>query len=300
MQPARTAHASGQAFSPPRQPAGNALCLPFAMNISVFQHAISEGPGEIESWAHKRFHHVETRHLYRGDALPLWSSFDLLVVMGGEMNIYQYRDWPWLKPERELIEAALAAGKPVIGICLGSQLIADALGSRVTQNPEIELGWQPVTWTPEARAYCPDIPAESTVLHWHGDTFELPEGATRLAASGVCAEQGYVIPGKCLGLQFHMEVDPKITADYVASQPDWPNGAYVQSPEEVLAQAEKFCPANRQVLFALLDTLRGGYPATSIAAPKTPALSPSVGLSSAASNVGLKMCWRIFSRVASE
>ena len=223
------------------------------MNISVLQHAASEGPGEIEVWAHKRFHHVETCHLYRGDALPVWSSFDLLVVMGGEMNIYQDRDWPWLKPERELIEAALAAGKPVVGICLGSQLIADALGSRVTQNPEIELGWQPVTWTPEARAYCPEVPAESTVLHWHGDTYELPDGAIRLATSAVCGEQGYVIPGKCLAFQFHMEVDPKITADYVASQPNWPQGEYVQSSEEVLAHADNFCAANKSVLFALLD-----------------------------------------------
>ena len=223
------------------------------MNISVLQHAEAEGPGEIASWAHKRFHHVELTHLYRGDALPAWSSFDLLLVMGGEMNIYQYRDWPWLKPERELIAAALAAGRPVIGICLGAQLIADALGCRVTQNPEYELGWLPVTWTPEARAYCPEIPGQTTVLHWHGDTFELPQGATRLAWSPGCPEQGFLIPGKCLALQFHPEVDPKHAAEFVATQNAWPHGQYVQTADEVIARAPEHQPGVRQILFPLLD-----------------------------------------------
>jgi GMP synthase-like glutamine amidotransferase len=223
------------------------------MKISVLQHAEHEGPGEIEVWAHKRWHQVDTTHLYRGDPLPNWDSFDLLVVMGGEMNIYQYRDWPWLKPERELIEVALAAGKPVIGICLGAQLIADALGARVAQNPEIELGWMPVSFTPEARVFCPGLPESATVLHWHGDMFELPDGATRLAVSAACGEQGYVIPGKCLGLQFHLEVDPKIATQYVHSQGIWPEGRHVQLPEDVIAEAENFHAANRQILVNLLD-----------------------------------------------
>jgi GMP synthase-like glutamine amidotransferase len=223
------------------------------MNISVLQHAESEGPGEIEVWAHKRFHHVEVTHLYAGAPLPVWSSFDLLVVMGGEMNIYEYRDWPWLKPERELIEAALAAGKPVIGICLGAQLIADALGCRVTQNPVVELGWMPVNWTPEARDFAADLPETTTVLHWHGDTFELPGGAARLAVSEACGEQGFVIPGKCLGLQFHLEVDPKLAAAFVHSQGIWPEGPYVQLPEDVIEHAGDHHAGTRQALFALLD-----------------------------------------------
>jgi GMP synthase-like glutamine amidotransferase len=223
------------------------------VNINVLQHAAHEGPGEIEVWAHQHGHQVAVTHLYSGDALPSRDSFDLLVVMGGEMNIYQYRQWPWLKPERELIEAVLAAGKPVIGICLGAQLIADALGSRVTQNAKIELGWQPITFTPEARAFLPDLPETATVLHWHEDTFELPEGATRLATSAACSEQGYVIPGKCLGLQFHMEVDANLAVQFVHSQGIWPEGPYVQLPEDVIDHAESFHDANRQILFTLLD-----------------------------------------------
>ena len=223
------------------------------MNINVLQHADHEGPGEIDVWAQKHGHQTRVTHLWRSDALPSWDSFDLLVVMGGEMNIYQYRDWPWLKPERELIEAALASGKPVVGICLGAQLIADALGARVTQNREVELGWQPVTFTTEARAYLPDLPETATVLHWHEDTFELPNGATRLAVSAACEEQGFIIPGKCLGLQFHLEVDPKLAVQFVHSQGIWPEGPCVQLPEDVIENAESFHAANRQILFALLD-----------------------------------------------
>src|ERR1700678_2122157 len=128
------------------------------MKISVLQHAAYEGPGEIAAWASRQGHAQTVHHLYRGDALPRPDAFDLLVVMGGEMNIYQYRDWPWLKPESELIRSALDAGKRVVGICLGAQLIADALGARVFQNAEIELGWLSVTWTGEARSAFSSVP----------------------------------------------------------------------------------------------------------------------------------------------
>jgi GMP synthase (glutamine-hydrolysing) len=223
------------------------------MKISVIQHADYEGPGEIAAWACERGHTLTITHIYRGDPLPFWDSFDLLVVMGGEMNVYEYRDWPWLKPEREMIEAALAAGKRVVGICLGAQLIADALGSRVTQNPEFELGWLPIAFTPEAAEFLEPLPAESTVLHWHGDTYELPTGATRLAFTPACPEQGFVIPGKCLGVQFHLETNPELASQMVQSQEHWPHGPYVQTRLEVLVQAAKHQKANRQLLHALLD-----------------------------------------------
>jgi GMP synthase-like glutamine amidotransferase len=224
------------------------------MKIHVLQHAESEGPGEIAAWAHERGHAVAITHLYRGEALPPADSFDLLVVMGGEMNIYQYRDWPWLKPEREMIEAAMAAGKRVVGICLGGQLIADALGARVTQNSEHELGWLPITFTPEARQAFGHLPETATVLHWHGDTFELPEGAVRLASSPGCLEQGYLIPGKCLGLQFHMEADPGLASQMVQSQESWPSGQFVQTRGEIVIHAAKHHPANRILLHGMLDT----------------------------------------------
>jgi len=223
------------------------------MKFHVLQHAAYEGPGEIGKWAQKRGHPMSVSHLYNGDALPSLRDFDALVVMGGEMNIYQDRDWPWLKAERAFVTAALEAGKPIAGICLGAQLIADALGSRVTQNAVYEIGWLPVRWTSEAATAFPGVKESSTVLHWHGDTFNLPEGATRLAASDGCAEQGFVIPGKCLALQFHLEVDPALVKLYVDSQDWWPKGQYVQEPDAINAASAKHCTANRELLYGMLD-----------------------------------------------
>jgi GMP synthase-like glutamine amidotransferase len=226
------------------------------MRVIVLQHAACEGPGEIARWAEARGHTVTVRHLYAGDALPALGEFDLLVVMGGEMNIYQYRDYPWLKPERELIAAAMQAGKWVIGICLGAQLIADALGARVTQTPIWEIGWFPVDFTPEARKHFPRLPASATVLHWHGDTFELPRGALRLAANDACPEQGFVIDGKCLGLQFHLEMDADLVQQTVDGSSDyslWPKGPCVQTPETILAGAGGHSGPNKVMLDALLD-----------------------------------------------
>jgi GMP synthase (glutamine-hydrolysing) len=223
------------------------------MKISVLQHAAFEGPGEIAAWAGKNGHAVKVHHLYNGDALPELPDFDLLVVMGGEMNIYQYRDWPWLKPESAFIKSALANGKLVVGICLGAQFIADALGARVFQNPQHELGWLPVDWTSEARAAFPKLPINSTVLHWHGDTFNLPDGATRLAASQGCPEQGFFIPGKCLALQFHLEVNPSLVEEYVAGQGEWPSGPYVQTPKVIISEAAAHCGRNRELLHGMLD-----------------------------------------------
>jgi GMP synthase-like glutamine amidotransferase len=226
------------------------------MKISVLQHAASEGPGEIARWALAHGHSVQVHHLYRSEPLPALADFDLLLVMGGEMNIYQYRDYPWLKPERELIQAVLRAGQRVIGICLGAQLIADALGARVTQNPVYEIGWFPIQFTSEARAHFPDLPAGATVLHWHGDTFDLPVGAIRLAASEGCPEQGFVLPGQCLGLQFHLEMDVDLVRQTVEGSSDpiyWPKGPYVQTPEVILKGASVHSAPNRTFLDGLLD-----------------------------------------------
>jgi GMP synthase-like glutamine amidotransferase len=223
------------------------------MKVSVLQHAASEGPGEIARWAGDRGHKVEVRHLYLGEPLPALTDFDLLVVMGGEMNIYQDRDWRWLKGERAFIAAAVAAKKKAIGICLGAQFLADALGGRVTQSGDYEMGWLPVSWTDAARQAFPELPATETVLHWHGDTFSLPAEAVRLASSDVCEQQGFMVPGRVLGLQFHMEADPPLVQQFVQSQGEWPKGRFVQTSEAILAEAPKHCDANRLLLHSLLD-----------------------------------------------
>lgn len=168
------------------------------------------------------------------------------------MNIYQDRDYPWLKSERRFLEQALAANKKMVGACLGSQLIADALGARVFQNAEIEIGWYPIHFSNEARTRFPNLPETQLALHWHGDTFELPPGALRLAESEACANQGHWFEDRVLGLQFHPKITPEALESWCRIDPP-PSGRYTQSATQILDQPTERYTLSHQTLFTLLD-----------------------------------------------
>ncbi|MGK2741379.1 glutamine amidotransferase [Tepidicaulis sp. LMO-SS28] len=134
-------------------------------------------------------------------------SPDLLIVLGGPIGVYEEEDYPWLKTETALIAQRLAAQKPTLGICLGAQLMAKALGAKVGPGKAKEIGWAPLALTEAGKA----SPlkhvdgAKTPVLHWHGDTFDLPDGAARLASTEICETQAFAIGTHALGLQFHLE-----------------------------------------------------------------------------------------------
>lgn len=130
---------------------------------------------------------------------------DLLVVLGGPIGVYQTEQYPFLLPEIELIARRVAAGRPTLGICLGSQLIARALGKRVYPSGVKEIGWASIELTHEGRESCLRYLAETAVLHWHGDTFDLPDGATLLASTSLCRNQAFRWGDHVLALQFHAE-----------------------------------------------------------------------------------------------
>ncbi len=227
------------------------------MRIHYFQHAEGEGPGEIANWAAVNGHTLTGTHWYRGDEPPDTGKIDFLVIMGGGMNIYQHRDYPWLVAEKTSIANILAQEKPVLGVCLGAQLIADVKGARVAQNPEYEIGWYPVRF-PEAVRQHPffaHFPEALTVMHWHGDTFDLPPGATLVASSDACRNQAFLCGDRTVGLQFHIEVRPEDVRTFVGGETGTlPEGRYVQSFEQILA-GDVHMQVVHPLLAGLLDAM---------------------------------------------
>ena len=177
------------------------------MNIHYFQHVPFEGIGSIETWAAFRRHSVSSTRLYAGDPIPCLEQLDWLIIMGGPMSVHDEAHNPWLIPEKRFIEAALKAGKVVIGICLGAQLVAQVLGAGVHRNALKEIGWFPVHKTPEAGAsnVFKIFPEKLEAFHWHGETFDLPAGAIHVAGSAACENQAFVYDERVIGLQFHLE-----------------------------------------------------------------------------------------------
>lgn len=228
------------------------------MRIHALTHVPFEGPAGIADWANARGHALTLTPVYSGGALPNPAEFDWLVVMGGPMGVQDDIEYPWLAAEKRLIGEAIAAGKTVIGVCLGAQLIAAALGARVYRNPEKEIGWFPIEFTDagQASSIVGFLPPRMQVFHWHGDTFDLPPGAVHLARSDVCEQQAFLCDGRVLGLQCHLESTPQSVADIVANCADeiLP-AAHVQSAERLLAaDADDYALING-ALFGMLDRL---------------------------------------------
>lgn len=138
-----------------------------------------------------------------------WRDADLAVVLGGPIGVYETDKYPWLERQTAQLRGRLAAGRPTVGVCLGAQLIAAALGERVYPGAAKEIGWAPVELSEAGRAGPLAVLEGQPVLHWHGDTFDLPEGAARLASTSVTPNQAFALGDTVLGLQFHPEADPK-------------------------------------------------------------------------------------------
>lgn len=228
------------------------------MLILVFQHVPFEGPAAITDWASVRRHALVTTRFDQGDLPPEdEDGWDWLLILGGPMNVDEEAAYPWLAAEKAFIGRAIAAGKTVIGVCLGGQLIARALGARVRRAVEKEIGWFPVDISPQAQETQLGgvLPERFLAFHWHGDTFDIPEGAVSLAGSAACPNQGFLYQGRVLGLQFHLEATPESVASLIAhSGDDLVSGPYVQDAAEIQAGATQ-CKSLNALLWQLLDHL---------------------------------------------
>ncbi|MEX2443320.1 MAG: gamma-glutamyl-gamma-aminobutyrate hydrolase family protein [Alkalispirochaeta sp.] len=207
------------------------------MRIDVLQHVSYEGPAGIARILEEGGHVIRVTHLYAGDPPPDAAEISALVVMGGPMSVHDTGDYPWLSDEIALIRNVVDRAVPVLGICLGAQLIAMALGARVYRGERKEIGWFPVSIPREEpiSRLTADWPEEAHVLHWHGDTFDLPRGARLLAGSQAYPHQAFEVYGYVVGIQFHLEMMDRNVREIVEnSRNELVPGAFVQSEEEIL------------------------------------------------------------------
>ncbi len=185
--------------------------------LLVLQHIGCEPPAAYEDELLERGLSLRRVQLDAGEPLPDWREHSAIVAMGGPMGAYDDALLPWLAPEKRLIAEAVHAGKPFWGVCLGAQLLAASLGADVAPGPAPEIGVLAVQLTGEAAAdpvFCA-APASFDAFHWHGDTYQLPPGAVRLARSERYAQQAFAF-ANAYALQFHLEVTPALVAEWGA------------------------------------------------------------------------------------
>jgi GMP synthase-like glutamine amidotransferase len=189
------------------------------MKVLAFRHVPFEDLGLIRPVLEERGIACDYADLYRdGAPTPDIAAYDGLIFMGGPMSAND--PLPYLDREKAFIAQAAGRGQPLLGVCLGSQLIARSLGAGVGRNREKEIGWFDIHFTEAAAgdALFGGLPGPETVFHWHGETWELPPGAVRLAWSQACGNQAFRAGGNIYGLQFHLEVTPAMIADWLVQE----------------------------------------------------------------------------------
>ena len=177
------------------------------MKVQILQHVPFEGPGSMAAWLTARRADVACTRLFAGDPLPRAEQVDALIALGGPMSVNDEDELEWLRPEKQLVRDAVARGIPVLGVCLGAQLIASALGARVYPGAAREIGWFPIRGLPDVAPGF-RFPPQCLAFHWHGETFDLPAGAVRLASSAGCENQAFQVERNVIALQFHLETTP--------------------------------------------------------------------------------------------
>ncbi len=226
------------------------------MRAHYLQHVPFEGLGNIRPWLEAAGCEVSGTRVFESGEFPDLAALDLLVVMGGPMSVNDEADHPWLVEEKQFVRRAIEAGKAVFGVCLGAQLIASALGSRVYPNAEKEIGWFPVHRVGAGDGATFEFPPSLKVFHWHGETFDLPPGAVRLASSEGCENQAFQVGPSVIGLQFHLETTPE-SARQIAShcRDELVPSRYVQTEEEILSATPEDYEAIHEVMGRVLGYL---------------------------------------------
>ncbi|OGW55083.1 MAG: hypothetical protein A2Z60_00260 [Nitrospirae bacterium RIFCSPLOWO2_02_42_7] len=209
----------------------------------VLQHIGCEDLGTIEqAMIHRGISYRYVR-LFDGDPLPEdIKNYSGLIILGGPMNVYEEDVYPYLKGEDILIKEAVKRRIPVLGICLGGQLIAKATGAKVNKGAKKEIGWYDLLLTPGGKAdkVFKNSPERLTVFQWHGDTFDIPSDATHLAGSVLFPNQAFRIGDNIYGLQFHLEVTQKMISRWINEYKDELSSLDYIDPEKIIKDTDKY------------------------------------------------------------
>jgi GMP synthase-like glutamine amidotransferase len=225
------------------------------LSIHTLMHVPFEGLGCIEQWITRNGHSLNYTHFYENYQLPNADDIDWLIIMGGPMGVNDKDVYPWLAEEKACIRQAIDNGKTVIGICLGSQLIAEVLGAKVYPNKQKEIGWFDVKLSETAKIHplFDGFEDKFPVFHWHGDTFDLPTGSIHLISSDVCLNQAFLYNDSVLGLQFHFEVTEQTLSGMVENGLHELTGSETIQPAEQIVKQTDFIEANNKKMFQILD-----------------------------------------------
>ena len=226
------------------------------MRAHYLQHVPFEGLGSIETWLKHRGYEITCTRLFDTEPLPSIGTIDLLIIMGGPMSVNDEQIYPWLAQEKTFIQHAIQAGKPVLGICLGAQLIASAMDAKVFPNPVKEIGWFPIRSVNSNDKTAFSFPEELDVFHWHGETFGLPAGAVRIAENQGCENQAFQLGRHVIGLQFHLETTPDSARAIVENCDDeLIDGEYIQAAAAILSATPAQYESINQWMVKVLDYL---------------------------------------------
>ena len=229
------------------------------MRLHLFEHdPIDMSRTNITKWAEAKGYQITQTYICKNEKMPAIDDVDWLMVMGGSPHAWEEDVHPWLAPEKEFIVRALDNNKPILGICFGAQLLAEALGGSVFRNENEEIGWIEVTLTEEGRNsfLFQNVPETFLTFHWHSDHFSLPAGCIRLAYSEPTANQAYVCKERPIAaMQFHPEYTRDMVKQFAREWGDeWQKGPFVAGKEAVLAQTEKI-PDTYWLMTTMLDNM---------------------------------------------
>lgn len=232
------------------------------MRIHFLEHETYEGDTNIDLWAQKNNFELNRTFLFKNVSFPSMDEYDLLVVTGSLVHVWEVDKHAWLAPEKDYIKKAVQKGKVILGLCFGAQLLAEALGSRVFVNNHTEIGWHNIQLTSAGldNSIFQNLPEEFMSFHWHSAHFSLPPGCSRLAFSRASENQAFVCDSAPLiGLQFHPEFTLDLIRRYLGEYGEgWPEGPYVEPLKSVMEQTESI-PDTYWLMEKILDNILIDY-----------------------------------------